>query len=45
MNFLHYKVQYLVSGYQPHYCVLIINAKTGATAVTREHLGLAIGMH
>ncbi|KAI1719544.1 elongation factor tu GTP binding domain-containing protein [Ditylenchus destructor] len=35
---------YGVSGYQPHYCVLIINAKTGATAVTREHLGLAIAL-
>ena len=35
---------YGVSGYNPHYCALVVNARQGPTAVTKEHLGLALAL-
>uniref|UniRef100_A0A915DIX6 Tr-type G domain-containing protein n=1 Tax=Ditylenchus dipsaci TaxID=166011 RepID=A0A915DIX6_9BILA len=35
---------YGVSGYNPNYCALVVNARTGATSMTREHLGLALAL-
>lgn len=32
---------YGVSGYTPHYCALLVNARVGWTAMSEEHLGLA----
>ncbi len=35
---------YGVTGYNPHYCVLMVNARQGPTAVSKEHLGLALAL-
>uniref|UniRef100_A0A1I7ZC12 Tr-type G domain-containing protein n=1 Tax=Steinernema glaseri TaxID=37863 RepID=A0A1I7ZC12_9BILA len=36
---------YGLTAYAPHFCALVVNAKTGANAVTREHLGIAVALN
>ncbi|KAK0408609.1 hypothetical protein QR680_004053 [Steinernema hermaphroditum] len=36
---------YGLTAYAPHFCSLVVNAKTGANAVTREHLGIAVALN
>ncbi|VDK42255.1 unnamed protein product [Anisakis simplex] len=36
---------YGLTAYAPHFCALVVNALTGPTAVTREHLGFAIALN
>ncbi|MCP9264787.1 GTP-binding protein 2 [Dirofilaria immitis] len=36
---------YGLTGYLPHFAALVINAVTGPTSITREHLGLSIALN